>query len=554
MKKLKLIVPILIILIFCIGIVSASDDVNSTGTFEDIQTKVDAASDKGTVELDDSYSGDKEVSISKSVTIQGSSKGTTINGKNITRAFNVKSGDVTFKNLNFVDCIANNGGAVYSTAKSLTFINCNFINNHASVGGAIYAKSDLTIKDSRFEENSAGTNGGAIGFDSVLTKTKSATGNINIQNSKFIKNVGGNGAAISFIHNGNVKSTTQGIVTVDKCVFDQNTGGDFGTIFFVGSEGFGKLIVKNSVFNKNSANEGSAIDTSNGELSISNTNFTNNKAEYAAVEIDGVNKGSIKNCIFKSNTADAVSGLKLYDSTVTMTDCKFQSNSLGAINLNADSKLNVVNSDKKTTFSKLTVLDNSFKKIIPIKISASDFVSSYNSYEKFKITLNNIYTKQPAQYFRLSIVCKSAKKTKSYYVTTKKDGSATVKLTRYLHAGNYKVTFVSEDWSTVSGPSMKLTVKKAKTIVKAAKVTAKHKKSKYFKATIKHKVTKKPLDYVKIKVKVYTGKKAKTYTLKTNGNGVLKLNTKKLSKGLHKVIIKSTKDYKINKKSSIKIK
>ena len=81
------------------------------------------------------------------------------------------------------------------------------------------------------------------------------------------------------------------------------------------------------------------------------------------------------------------------------------------------------------------------------------------------------------------------------------------------------------------------------------------KKSKYFKLTLKNKATKKAVSKIKVKVKVFTGKKSKIYTVKTNKKGVGYLNTKKLSKGLHKVVITSgNKNYKITAKSSIKIK
>ena len=54
---------------------------------------------------------------------------------------------------------------------------------------------------------------------------------------------------------------------------------------------------------------------------------------------------------------------------------------------------------------------------------------------------------------------------------------------------------------------------------------------------------------------MYTGKNAKTYHLKTNYNGIAKLNVKKLSKGSHKVVITSEDaNYKFSAKSKIKIK
>lgn len=53
-------------------------------------------------------------------------------------------------------------------------------------------------------------------------------------------------------------------------------------------------------------------------------------------------------------------------------------------------------------------------------------------------------------------------------------------------------------------------------------------------------------------MKVYTGKKSKTYKLKTNTNGLVSINTKSLKKGSHKVSlkIKGTKKYKSTIKTS----
>ena len=54
---------------------------------------------------------------------------------------------------------------------------------------------------------------------------------------------------------------------------------------------------------------------------------------------------------------------------------------------------------------------------------------------------------------------------------------------------------------------------------------------------------------------VSSGKKYKTYNLKTNSKGIAKLNTKSLKKGNHKVIISSgNSNYKVSAKSMIKIK
>ena len=98
-------------------------------------------------------------------------------------------------------------------------------------------------------------------------------------------------------------------------------------------------------------------------------------------------------------------------------------------------------------------------------------------------------------------------------------------------------------------------INKINTNVNSPKITANYKQSKNFKITIKDKFSKKAIAKVKIKIKIYTGKKAKAYILKTNKKGVATFNTKILSLGSHNVIISSWhKNYRINGKSIITIK
>lgn len=93
--------------------------------------------------------------------------------------------------------------------------------------------------------------------------------------------------------------------------------------------------------------------------------------------------------------------------------------------------------------------------------------------------------------------------------------------------------------------------------ISAPKVTKEYKKNGVFKVTVKDKNTKKPVKGIKLNIKVYTGKKYKTFSQKTDKNGIVKINTKSFAKGTHNVIVtaKATKKYnKKTVKSSIKIK
>lgn len=144
-------------------------------------------------------------------------------------------------------------------------------------------------------------------------------------------------------------------------------------------------------------------------------------------------------------------------------------------------------------------------------------------------------------------------KAKTYYTNTNSNGITTFKLPKTLTAGTHKIKITLVNTNVTKTVNVK--VDKAKTTVKAPKVTNKLKKSKYFKLTVKNKATKKAVSNVKVKIKVYTAKKYKIYTVKTNKKGIGKINTKTLKAGIHKVVVSSgNSNYEISAKSLITIK
>ena len=174
-----------------------------------------------------------------------------------------------------------------------------------------------------------------------------------------------------------------------------------------------------------------------------------------------------------------------------------------------------------------------------ISMSISPASSNYDYYLKVYDSNNNLKINQ--EYYSTS----------SAYSKTYSLGS------NQLSAGTYTIKIVNYADNNVMDTA-KLTVKsptvktsKIATKVSAPKVTAKKGESKAFKITIKNKANNKAVKNVKISVKVGS----KTYTLKTKSNGVASLNTKSLSVGTHKIIIKSKNSkYKISAKSTIVIK
>jgi len=95
---------------------------------------------------------------------------------------------------------------------------------------------------------------------------------------------------------------------------------------------------------------------------------------------------------------------------------------------------------------------------------------------------------------------------------------------------------------------------KTPTIIKAPSVENQFNTSKNFKIIIKNKNTKKPIKGVKVKVTVSSKNFNKSYKVKTDSNGVIKIDTIKLAVGKYKVAIApNNSKYLISAKSSIKI-
>lgn len=193
----------------------------------------------------------------------------------------------------------------------------------------------------------------------------------------------------------------------------------------------------------------------------------------------------------------------------------------------------------------------------PIKtaVTPKALSTTYDSGKAFTVTVLDA-DKKPVKDLYLTLKVFTGKTSKTYYAATNSKGVASFKDASKLAIGTHKVEITSTNMVyDVKKTSSSIKVAKAKTTIKAPKVTAKVKKSKYFKVAVKNKATKKVVKNIKVKVKVYTGKKYKTYTIKTNKKGIAQLNTKSLKVGKHKVVISSgNSKYTISAKSLITIK
>ena len=177
------------------------------------------------------------------ITQSGSTYGTTGNSMNI-------------NNSNFISNTANNGGAIYYEVPDPSVLTyCNFKDNTATDdGGAIYTVGTSTYIDCAFSGNKA-TNGGAIYNNGNYAEG----GNFIATKSYFIDNTAtANGGAIyteGWLPDLNMGDLPM-VATITASIFTGNTahiGG--GAIYNVDST----CTVKDSSFNGNKANKGSAI-------------------------------------------------------------------------------------------------------------------------------------------------------------------------------------------------------------------------------------------------------------------------------------------------------
>ena len=278
---------------------------------------------------------------------------------------------VTLTNATLINGKADKGGAIYNDGSlTLSDVKLSD-NAADSYGGAVFNNGELVVSDSVFDSNdivnrgsaSVDYGGAAIynWYDGTLTVSGSnftnniknykngdnlvgaitTIGNATVSGSNFVNNSGRWGGAIStagYLLAGDDVNT----LTVSGSTFKEN-GGLYGAGIFVAGSDF---TVSDCVFDKNSAfgkgnmtpnnNNGAAIvvtDTGKDITGIiTDSNFTNNKAHFSGAVDICEGKITIKNSIFVNNSAEYCAGAIAVDSqinkpAVEIINSKFDSNS-----------------------------------------------------------------------------------------------------------------------------------------------------------------------------------------------------------------------------------
>ncbi len=519
-------------------------------------------------------------------------------------------GNILLTDCFFIDNYANSDGAGIYAKNEMTLINnCEFINNDASGnGGAIVTEGTLIIFNSYFDDNDVEGNGGAI-YAYYPNEGKSS---VSIGDSIFYYNYAKKEGGAVYLDAFTIKNELENeaaISYISNTTFDWNGAGSStnghgygGAIFnfhnleiidcnFIKNyvyQGGGAIYMNNGVYYQNGSNTYSQTFSLNIH---GNTTFTNNTAERygGAIKIyadptplsKGI-KGILNisdNVIFEGNNVSNGNGgaLSIIDSDSSINNAIFKNNHAtegGAVeggvttncifenNSKPETSGTIVNggkNDSTNSDDKIKPTDGvSYDSIskIPVSFSAAPLYTSYGSGQSFIVQVVNKKTSKPIVGFTVILKVNNGGSYKTVYLTTDIDGIARYKVSA-LGIGTYTVIVSNEktDLFTVSDTISKITISKGSYIIKAPAIKKKYKKSGAFKITVKNKAGI-AIKGVKLTVKVYTGKKFKTYKLKTNNKGVASMKTKSLKKGKHKVVItaKGSGLYNAGKKtSSIKI-
>jgi PKD repeat protein len=183
-------------------------------------------------------------------------------------------GPLTLDNVHFRENYAQgSGGAVfmYDREAQLLISNSVFEENVAEgIGGAVFTWADLTVNNSHFITNTAGTRGGAIANGTPWRYLRT-----NIQNSRFEGNVvqgWGDGGALSIERN----------LTLSSSEFVANWGERAGAVHFI----HGYAAIAGTTFDRNEARGRAAgIVAINATLSLQQSTFTGNAGGWPGATV-----------------------------------------------------------------------------------------------------------------------------------------------------------------------------------------------------------------------------------------------------------------------------
>ncbi len=226
----------------------------------------------------------------------------------ITSANSTNTDNVYLFDGNSMLALRNSGGTINVN-------NMLFQNGRGSFGGVIYnASGTLNISDTNISNSTATSSGGAI----------SSGGNATIKSSSFINNTASvNGGAIS---NGDYK------LDIEDSIFHNNESTSIKNTAGGGAIGTrGELSVENSDFTNNTAMYGGAIFIYAKTATANNSYFYKNSASYGgAIQVGSTSTYSSTNTVYSNNTASIYGGAIYNLGTASIIGGSFDNNQVSS--------------------------------------------------------------------------------------------------------------------------------------------------------------------------------------------------------------------------------
>ncbi|MBQ7929107.1 MAG: hypothetical protein IJ287_10275 [Methanobrevibacter sp.] len=446
--------------------------------FSSLNNEINASSQSKVLNLtkDYAYNSQKDQKFSDGINIEIDDliidgQGHSINANKEARIFNIKSNNVTLKNLVLINGNSDsmgasiywsgeNGQVINTIIKNSTSINLKNTNT-LNIGGAIYFEKPATMINSKFTDNYA-TFGGAVNFESngvikncefennfakLLGGGVFCNGDVTINNSTFTQNEASDGGAVCIFSKGIVENTiferniaigyggaieNENTITIKNSSFIKNIGAYAGAIYFKGDG-----ILENSILTENSAKIGGAIYSATYDASTKNCEFNHNDAEQGKSLFISNKYMQIENCTFNNNISYFESEIYMECNNPTLTNLTY----------NNITKKTAVENATKTVTTKVT------KKKTAITATSKTF--KLKNVKKYTVTLKTgkKILKNKKIFLKL--------KNKTYSGKTNSKGKVTFKL-KITKKGTFKATinFYGDKLYKVSKKTVYIKIKK----------------------------------------------------------------------------------------------
>ncbi len=191
---------------------------------------------------------------------------------------------------------------------------------------------------------------------------------------------------------------------------------------------------------------------------------------------------------------------------------------------------------------------------VSVMISAPKASVYYNSGKTWSIKLYDGKSKDALSNMKVTVkVYTGSKLYKSFTLTTDAKGIASLKVSTWTVGAHKVVVSFSKDGYTSKTVDSVVTILKTPVVITAPKFSVYLKTAKKWSIKVVDSKTKKAIASTKLTLKVFTGKKYKSYFVKTNSKGIATFATSGLAVGTHKVLVSFSKTGYVSKSVSSSI-